>query len=599
MGWQTSFKSLADYTCHIYIDQGGTAITAADEPVKWEEDNTTDLLQVVRTKTGYLNLVETTTGELASIYPSLNGQRKVEIYRGSTLLFFGYMQAQNFDNDFAPAPYVVSLPITSPLGVFGEYNINSIPDITTTPTVTLGTIMKQICSQFSYNYVIIPKYLLDGGTNPMHVAVNSRVVSPFNDNYGFGEEDVFSPITYLDFIEGFCNLYGLIAHDEVYINNYNYRALVFTKFDYSGDYLLMSVSTLNDTSVTGTTLYSQSIDFDTFFDIADDNGRLSATMPIGRLDIDHGDYLEEIAMNLKLATLGNYPSGREGSLINIGKVLYFIPLSRAEGGELASSLLNTTDTAFYDNYSYQGNMVRVAGDGSREVIDLSFQHGIDPISDSPLLVYTFGLSPRTDFSLVMRTVNHENYYRFQIQSGSNFIHQSGSTYYWDSSQTILDRVGPNDDGYYVIDRLPATALPITVRVYQAEYNMTYWGDPITELKLSVKESPLAAYYQTRVNPVRTIKQGGSRRSDSIKLLFNDYINNPGRIIGGSLVSQNSYAYMFTSLRVLCIKAKRKAINTYDEATMMMANFSIGGATWRMVACGLDVWNDNLILIFMR
>ena len=128
---------------------------------------------------------------------------------------------------------------------------------------------------------------------------------------------------------------------------------------------------------------------------------------------------------------------------------------------------------------------------------------------------------------------------------------------------------------------------------------TYWGDPITSLKLTVKKNPLLTYYGLNPKPVRTIKEEGSRETASISLLFHDYIDNPGRIVGGSVIAQNNYAYLFTSLSVLNVRVKRASLN-YDQTALYKNSFTIDGTSgWKLVSFGCDVWNDDFILKFMK
>jgi hypothetical protein len=108
------------------------------------------------------------------------------------------------------------------------------------------------------------------------------------------------------------------------------------------------------------------------------------------------------------------------------------------------------------------------------------------------------------------------------------------------------------------------------------------------------------YHDKRVNPLRTIKQGGSKETANISMTFHDYIDTPGRIVGGSLVAQNDYAYMFQSLRVLDVRAKRTQNNSWDEITMKTGLFTINGVPgWKLICFGMDVWNDEYILKFMK
>ena len=599
MGWYLGFRSLDNKACGVSIDGGGTTLTGAAEPVTFEEDSSDDLLEVIRPKTGYLNLVETSYGELDSIFPATNTERSIRVYRNNELLFFGFIQAQNYANDYAPAPRHVSLPISSPLGVIANTFINPRNSAGNT---TLGAVMKEICTALGYTYIVVPTSLLTGDANPMHVSVNNRVLSPYNDNYGFGAEDLFSPMSYEDFLTAFCNLYGVIARDTIHADNgVGYPTLAFTRFDYNGTYRLMAVSSLDDTSETGTSITARVLSFTTNFNISDKDGQTSMILPLGELDIEHDDYVDEVEMNLKHSTFGSSPGSREGSMNNVGKVMYFMPLSIAAGNEFYSAMWSS-DTALYTT-APTSNMVRVAGDGSQEYIEVRTKYTEGVVLADPLFTYTFGTIPRTRFSLAFKTFRHAFIYRVRVQSGGKYLEKSGSqyliTYRWVDSPTIIDGVTANTDGEYRFDDIPATDSPIVITWFCATA-IAYYNDPFTDIWLETKTEPFVEYHDKRVSPLRTNKQEGSAESASISMTFHDYIDTPGRIIGGSLVAQNDYAYIFRSLRVLEVRAKRTVTNTWDEMTMKTGQFTINGVSgWRLICFGMDVWNDEYILKFMK
>ena len=120
MGYTLTFKTLADETCIVKIDGGGTALKGASNPFVFDEDADTNLLNVIRVKTGYLNLIETTNGSLDGLFATTNTQHTVEATIAGKLIFYGYLQAQNFGKRYAPAPQEISFPIISPLGVIAE-----------------------------------------------------------------------------------------------------------------------------------------------------------------------------------------------------------------------------------------------------------------------------------------------------------------------------------------------------------------------------------------------------------------------------------------------------------------------------------------------
>jgi hypothetical protein len=123
------FKSLSNKDCRVDIfdrDYSGDVITvspanpdtpgyAAANPVTIQEEDNENLLTVLRPKTGYLTLVEKTFGSFRDLYPENNTQISVEIYYDGTIVFYGFIQAQAFENSYEAAPRVIQIPIMSPL----------------------------------------------------------------------------------------------------------------------------------------------------------------------------------------------------------------------------------------------------------------------------------------------------------------------------------------------------------------------------------------------------------------------------------------------------------------------------------------------------
>ena len=121
--WQLQFASKSNVACCVdiymrdYTGSTVTQLTGAATPIYWDEDNDENLLNVVRSKTGYLNVIENTYHELNALHPATDIDHYVEVYYGSTLVFTGFIKAQSFDVPYAPGPRTLKLPITSPLEV--------------------------------------------------------------------------------------------------------------------------------------------------------------------------------------------------------------------------------------------------------------------------------------------------------------------------------------------------------------------------------------------------------------------------------------------------------------------------------------------------
>lgn len=298
--WTIPFVSLKNVSCRIDIYKrgytGSTVTTlasnvsgapgcAAAQPFYWEEDDDESLLEVIRVKTGYINLVETTRDGLADLYPSTNTEHFVEVYYGSDLVFTGFMQAQTFENEWGPAPRELSFPIISPLGIMDGFTFNTINPPT---RVTFATLFREIISgsNGAYNYV----RMQSTGGNPTtsinefnSMNIQSLVVSSYKSKLEYGSTNPFEGQDYLYFIEAVCNCFGLIAHDEP-------GRLVFSKFDNDNNYYL----TINSGGVVTLSQSASYYDLDAEFENRSaDNGE-STVLPLNKITIDYeGDDVKD------------------------------------------------------------------------------------------------------------------------------------------------------------------------------------------------------------------------------------------------------------------------------------------------------------------
>lgn len=603
MGWTVRFKSLNGTDCRVDVNGGGSERMAAANPVSWSEDKSDNLLDIIRSKSGNLNLIETETGEIDDLVPDLNTTDTVRIWYGTRLVFAGFLQAQSFDSPWRDGAKVVSIPFQSPLGTIGERNINIIK---TAGNTQLEILMAEICAAMGYTRIVIPATLAEYTSGnvicPLELYVNNRVVCPLSSNFDFGRNDLFEPLTYLDILEGICNLYGLIAHDATDADGN--VVLCFSKYDYTGDY---AVLTLGNGQFRHGTVSQDTLEFSELFTAADDKGAYSSVMPIGRLDIDSGDYMDVVDMDLTLATLGGVNS----------QIPYLQPIPQSEGGEFKSDLFSESTIWYSDarhQYAQLGNSVRTPGDGRQEVIDICFKNwdgsAFAPVTT--LFEYEFAHIPRRDFYIVMTMKNGNDggmRYNARVSSGGKFLDWSGSSPAWVTANTIQelhwDTLAGNE-GFMIGNPeifhggIPKTNYPIKIEIMSCHFgsNQFYWGNPVTGLSLREYVGGLEKYFLETPDPVRTIKQGGSKISDSISLLFNDSIDNDGRVIGGSLIAQPDYSYLFRRQKVLTVKVRQFAGGITEG--MYKDIFTVNGfGSWRLIAVGEDPWDDTQTLMFMQ
>lgn len=302
--WTIPFKSLKGVNCVINIykrgytgssvttlslNMSGAPGVAAAQPFYFEEDDDDDLLNVIRVKTGYINLVETTRDGLSELYPSTNTEHFVEVTYGSSLVFTGFMQAQTFENDWAPAPRELSFPVISPLGIMEGFTFSTINPPT---RVTFATLFREIISgsDGAYSYICMQST----GGNPTtsinefnSMDIQSLVVSPYKSKLEYGGTNPFEGIEYQTFIEAVCNCFGLIAHDEP-------GRLVFSKFDNDNNYYL----TINSGGAVTVEQFSSYYDLDAEFENHSADNAESLILPLNKITIDYeGEDVKSASLN--------------------------------------------------------------------------------------------------------------------------------------------------------------------------------------------------------------------------------------------------------------------------------------------------------------
>ena len=243
--WTIPFKSLNGTNCHVDIFDDGysgdvTTLIGAATPFIYEEDNNDDLLNdVVRYRTGYINVIEQSEDQLSAIYPQSDKERWVEFYYGNTLNFCGYIQVQAFDVAWTSYPRVVSFPVSSPLGISNKLRFSPIyPPV----LKTLGELLDLVITGLGAAYTRV--YLPHITDVDFSLDVLSLFVSPWNKDYHHSLPESSQSIfmgaeTYWYFIESICKAFGWIVHDTP-------TALMFTMFDHMGLYDQYEVGHIGD-----------------------------------------------------------------------------------------------------------------------------------------------------------------------------------------------------------------------------------------------------------------------------------------------------------------------------------------------------------------
>jgi len=294
--WQIKFKSLAGVDCTVNIYKEGytgepSQLAGGAIPVYWEEDDSYDLLKVVRTKTGYISFIEETFGQWDDVFPLTSTDRYVAVWYGTETVFAGYLQPQSFENNWTAPPREIQIPIVSPLGVAKSVLFN--PATLGSGKMFTGQFLYQALNLLDYGYLYVywPDTTGtddDGETIPQinfRETIRTSFICPFNDKYDRAEHntspyDIYSPCTVYEFIEGLCNAYGWVVHDTP-------TALIFTKHDHTGNYLMQQVDSLHYYYRTPGSVRNQTVNLDSYIDISSAEGTISTIMPVSRINISY------------------------------------------------------------------------------------------------------------------------------------------------------------------------------------------------------------------------------------------------------------------------------------------------------------------------
>lgn len=340
--WQIKFKSLRGVDCKVNICVDGytgtpSQLTGGATPVYWEENDSKDLLKVVRTKTGYISFIEETFGQWNAVYPSTNIDRYVEVLYGTKVMFTGYLQAQSFESPWAAPPREIQIPIQSPLLAAQTIHFDAMEP----QMITIAQALKWAIEKTGapYKYVEFPT------TFRLNATFRASMLSPYNESFNrsnSGEDtSVFVPVDIYTFIEGICNAFGLIVHDTP-------DTLIFMRFNAPSNeyYYTYKVSDLpNVVTPQVDDRYSVKTFSDIFQSASADNTE-SRVLPLQQIVFNYNsEQLTNVDMDLGRCKFV-YGINEQG----IGYSRPFIALQQCHSDEITSSMMLTSNSI---NSAYQ------------------------------------------------------------------------------------------------------------------------------------------------------------------------------------------------------------------------------------------------------
>jgi hypothetical protein len=563
----------------------------AAQPFYWEEDDDESLLEVIRVKTGYINLVETTRDGLADLYPSTNTEHFVEVYYGSDLVFTGFMQAQTFENEWGPAPRELSFPIISPLGIMDGFTFNTINPPT---RVTFATLFREIISgsNGAYNYI----RMQSTGGNPTtsinefnSMDIQSMVVSPYKSKLEYGSTNPFDGQDYLYFIEAVCNCFGLIAHDEP-------GRLVFSKFDNSNNYYL----TIDSGGTVSVSTLSSYYDLDAEFENRSaDNGE-STVLPLNKITIDYeGDDVKNAKLNF------DYFSKAAGTILVSG---WSMAKCTNRDGCLTSDQLISNPTINSNGRMSPSYGTAFIACGSDQLTEMIFCQG-PSASPNNLFEWTVpnwcGRGGRIKFKVmagwgIQQMVDNPDGVGLSIYLTCGSYKYNFNTNGWGNTSYAKQISGGGDM------EIPFTAPPIEAPLVMEVFCTNFFSSEgvmsIQNLRIEANNSLVGAYLDISIDLKRVIQGTPSPEEGSINATlgrafsqYSNYVN-----VSGNIGQNPQYNYLKSAQNRLIISG---ALMTNGNPTALLSaylrkvKFWNNNWRWKIIATAFepreDLWTLTL------
>lgn len=571
-----------DTAVWLSVENPNSPAVPAAQPITIEEEDSSDLLDVIRPKTGYLTLVEKQQGYLNSLYPETNDQCQVRVYYDGNLVFFGYIQAQSFENGYTASPRILKFPISSPLGMMETHNFSNISQLA---DIKLGLCLDECLHE--YHDIILPRDLLDdsdeGVNTPLQIGINSRIVCPWNSDYNYGlssdgsEVSPYAPVSYADLLTMFCNLYGLIAHDYG-------ETVIFTKINYTGVYARMLVGHLAEDTMditdlpTGDSLLS----IEDYFCQANDSSVESLVMPIGKITYDYGQAIEKVSMDLsrsKFVIRDRDPRDNKGT----------VAVLNPQTNEFTSQFLSIDS-----NLGNDQNHVAVLGDGEKEFVWIDvITGGSDEVE---LFSYTFvdipdGISgARIESGSAAGSLAGDRL-KMQVLSGGKYLDEHGD---WVDEPTFLE-IEFDEHGVCTTYDVGSNGRTITLKFFIFSLDGVHGSSAtgaIEKIELETYADPIRRY-EIPNDTVKVVRfDNGSKEEVTLDMLIHCANDVTAGLISGAFISRNEYTYLSMSQQ----RQQRNllAIQPTDISLLYLYKLTTAGSAlkWRLVALNFDPWNDE-------
>lgn len=612
--WTIPFGSLNGTSCRIDIyernytgeatelssDNPAAPGLAAADPIYYEEDNNDNLLSVIRSKTGYINLVETVYGGLSGLYPHKNNELYVEFYYGQALNFIGFIQAQSFDNAWKAAPREISLPIISPLGLLESITM---PIYNPPQALSLAAQLSDVMDMMdeycgvAYSNVIWPSL-----STRLDITISSLVTSPFNPEKSPSEDIfLFKPITAYDYIEGLCNCFGWVVHETA-------TQVVFSMFDHMSDYLSSTVEnlrTLSDVRIIGYNGHDR-LDINSYFTPSDNDGKESIIMPVDKVVLDYdGEYVKSAAFNFAhlvyngQSTFGSQSAAwltmvsqgvnRTPELLE-GNVPLLSSNTFSADGRLAAEGVNPCSCGT-TNEQTECFLVNLPRQNVTVGLLFTIRYYDRPTGDKLRIKWKMRWGDTLTTLTNEETIAHKMV-GVKIRVGSLWYHGQGE---WNTTEPSPYNYG-SGEYYWDISNVPY-GMPIEVSFYEVSQSSGEDRVQILTIEsLRLEESPVSYsdyIYNQSDNDIINNGNGDGEGEANVEQLITAYRKNSNMIGTDVLLERfTNYEYMLQARECLVVRFKKLSDM---QAWMYLIYMTFAGKKYRIISVSEYPWDDEVTL----
>lgn len=668
--WRLQFKSLNGTGClvNIYedgyaasqadttktganvpfaVETGVTELIGANNPFEYQEDDSNDLLDFIRIKTGYIRVIETSYGALDGLYPTSIRQHFVEAYYGAERVFTGYMQCQQFDNGWVAEPRELEFPIISPLGLLSSFNFTA-PE--TYGLETLGSLMHYLMATLNpsadttstdYSDIIYPG---DNILSPWNQVISSVVMCPFNDSFKHYDDPttIYAPRDLKYFIDGICACFGWIVHDtpsSIVFTRYDYMTYGYSRLTYAG------LASLNNSELSGVQQRAAAVN--SYYSNFDNDALQSMVMPLKKITLSlSGNEIKKKQLSAKLTYL-NFSDLMAG-----GNNFRAVAL-RPNGPDVDGQGIGRATFGNNGNIYDPGLFPVAYGKISQEDVSVSLTEGWYIKFNSswgegtPLIKAKFFGAPPTDanFYCLLKLVVERGSDMQSLQSSGygniplGLVVKVDGKYYQESNETLYDeytvnsilidgqtgKIKPNKtlndqnvglmpsyddcdaDGWtFKIGYAMARTIEVWLVVGQDAPLHDGHIMKITEMSLNNPgrvDEDYNEYYEYLDDKIEIDGNSAGTESEEITVNFNNYSMSRGDHAFGAngyypAADYPTFPYMFKPLTVLKQKVKRSSTPDFNEYAALWT-YWINGWRWRMIAKSFSMREDEFTITLAR